>query len=559
MFNEVRSSIIHKDCIDIDFINSNITIIIYLAEKYKLKIPNIKKYSNDRENILKKINDDRSIAKKLILTILNGGFSKIYHDDVNINKFLKNIEIELKMLHEYFYKIDKRIDDEKIFNYKCKNFSRILQDYENILLMNLYDYFQIKKIKMMTLIFDGILLLPGQQINIADIQSYLFDKTNIPMKISIKPFKDHFQKFGEPNINIKEFMKKYKNICYINKKVIHHDHAKKENNIIDFICNNCSLKIKNSKELIVFFHNAKGYDNSYMLDVFSKIPNIQISCLGQNTEKFKMLKFIIPNKDYSIKIIDSLAFLQSNLNDLSKDLDDDLKIITKNHFQDKFVLVNKKLDNFPYNYVNSETLQNENLPDKKHFYNMLKLKDITDKEYKIVKKFYENMEFKNIREYLECYLKSDITLLADVFNNFRKIIFDNLGSDCVKYISAPSLSKDAGLKYSNSKIENIKDVSIFQFVRKSIMGGLSDSISPYLKIDNENESIVYNDISSQYPHELRKKLPCSNYQFVEAFDENRYGEDKDYGCIMLCNVKTTDKIKNDCLYSQCPMLVSKSK
>ena len=162
MFNEVRSSIIHKDSIDIDFINSNITIIIYLAEKYKLKIPNIKKYSNDRENILKKINDNRKIAKKLILAILNGGFSEKYHDDKNINKFLKDIEIESKMLHEYFYKNDKRIDDEKIFNYKGKNFSRILQDYENMLLMNLYDYFQIKKIKMMTLIFDGILLLPDQ-------------------------------------------------------------------------------------------------------------------------------------------------------------------------------------------------------------------------------------------------------------------------------------------------------------------------------------------------------------------------------------------------------------
>ena len=559
MYNQVRSSIIHKDCIDIDFINSNITIIIYLAEKYKLKIPNIKKYSNDRENILKKINNDRSFAKKLIIAILNGGFSKIYHDDININKFLKDIEEESKMLHEYFYKIDKRIDDEKIFNYKGKNFSRILQNYENMLLMNLYDYFQIKKIKMMTLIFDGILLLPCQQINIADIQSYLFDKTNIPMKISIKPFKDFYPKFGEPNINIKEFKKSYKNICYINKKVIHHDYSKKENNIIDYICNSCNLKIKNSKELIVFFHNAKGYDNSYMLDIFSKIPTMQISCLGQNTEKFKMFKFLIPNKDYSIKIIDSLAFLQSNLNNLSNDLDNNLKIITKNHFQDKFELVNKKLDNFPYNYVNSETLQNENLPDKKHFYNMLKLKDITDKEYKIVKKFYENMEFKNIREYLECYLKSDITLLADVFNNFRKIIFDNLGLDCVKYISAPSLSKDTGLKYSNCKIENIKDVSIFQFVRKSIMGGLSDSINPYVKLDNENESIVYNDISSQYPHELRKKLPVSNYKFVENFDENKYGRDKDYDCILLCSVKTIDKIRDDLLYSQCPMLVSKCK
>ena len=559
MFNEVRYSIIHKDCIDIDFINSNITIIIYLAEKYKLKIPNIKKYSNDRENILKKINNDRLIAKKLIIAILNGGFSKIYHDDKNINKFLKDIEEESKMLHEYFYKIDKRIDDINIFNYKGRNFSRILQDYENMLLMNLYDYFQIKKIKMMTLIFDGILLLPGQQINIHDIESYLFDKTNIPMKILIKPFKDHFQKFGEPNINIKEFNKKYINTCYINKKVIHHNHSKKENNIIDFICNNCNLKIKNSKELIVLFHNAKGYDNSYMLDIFSKIPNVQINCLGQNTEKFKMLKFIIPEKEYSIKIIDSLAFLQSNLNNLSKDLDDDLKIITKKHFQDKFEMVNKKLDDFPYNYVNPETLQNENLPDKKYFYNMLKLKDITDKEYKEVKKFYENMEFKNLREYLGCYLKSDITLLTDVFNNFRKIIFDNLGLDCVKYISAPSLSKDAGLKYSNCKIENIRDVSIFQFVKKSIIGGLSDSINPYVKLDNENETIVYNNISSQYPHELRKKLPYEDYKFVEKFDENKYGQDKDYGCILLCDVKTTKIIKEDLLYSQCPMLVSKCK
>ena len=557
MYNKVRSSIIHKDCIDIDFINSNITIIIYLANKYKLKIPNIKKYSNDRENILKKINDDRTSAKKLILAILNGGFSKKYHDDKDINKFLKDIENESKMLHEYFYKIDKRIDDEKIFNFKGKNFSRILQDYENILLMNLYDYFQIKKIKMMTLIFDGILLLPDQQINIHDIESYLFDKTNIPMKISIKPFKDHFQKFGEANIDIKSFKKKYKNICYINKKVIHHDHSKKENNIIDYICNNCNLKIKNSKELIVLFHNAKGYDNSYMLNIFSKISNIQISCLGQNTEKFKMLKFLIPNKDYSIKIIDSLAFLQSNLDSLSKDLDDDLKIITKKHFQEKFEMVNKKLENFPYNFVNPENLKNENLPDKKYFYNMLTLKDINDDDYKKVEKFYKDMKFKNIKEYLECYLISDITLLGDIFNNFRKIIFDNLGLDPVKYISSPSLSKDAGLKYSKCKIENIKDVTIFQFIKKSIMGGLSDSINPYVGLDNENESIVYNDISSQYPHELRRKLPYSDYQFVEAFDEDRYGQDKDYGCIMLCDVETTKMIKEDPLYSQCPMLVSK--
>ena len=202
MFNEVRSSIIHKHCLDVDFENSIVTIIIYLSEKHKLKIPNIIKYSKDRENILKEINDDRMTAKKTIISILNGGFSEKYHEDKNINKFLKNIEKESLMLQEYFYKIDKRIDDEKIYNYKGKNFSRILQDYENQLLMYLYDYFSFRKIKMMSLIFDGILLFPKQSIDINDIQNYLYNKSGINMKITIKPFKDYFARFGESNIDI---------------------------------------------------------------------------------------------------------------------------------------------------------------------------------------------------------------------------------------------------------------------------------------------------------------------------------------------------------------------
>ena len=85
------------------------------------------------------------------------------------------------------------------------------------------------------------------------------------------------------------------------------------------------------------------------------------------------------------------------------------------------------------------------------------------------------------------------------------MIFDEFQLDCCKYISAPSLSKDCALKYSKCKIENIKDVSISNFVRKTVMGGLSDSLNPYLKLDDvKNETIAYNDISSQYPFELSK-------------------------------------------------------
>ena len=39
----------------------------------------------------------------------------------------------------------------------------------------------------------------------------------------------------------------------------------------------------------------------------------------------------------------------------------------------------------------------------------------------------------------------------------------------------------------------------FNLFVRSNMGGLSDRISPFVKLDNENQTIAYNDISSQYP------------------------------------------------------------
>ena len=77
------------------------------------------------------------------------------------------------------------------------------------------------------------------------------------------------------------------------------------------------------------FHNSKGYDNSYMIDIFSIIPSIRINCLAENQKRFKMLNIRIPNEQYNIEIIDSLSFLQSKLEDLSEDLDDNLKVVTK--------------------------------------------------------------------------------------------------------------------------------------------------------------------------------------------------------------------------------------
>ena len=90
---------------------------------------------------------------------------------------------------------------------------------------------------------------------------------------------------------------------------------------------------------------------------------------------------------------------------------------------------------------------------------------------------------------------------------------------------------------------------------------MSDSICSRVKLDNDDQTISYIDINSMYPHSLRKKIPVGDYKSIdiEKFDESKYNDDSDYNCFMLCEVHTTDIIKNDHLYSQCRVLVSKVK
>ena len=157
-----------------------------------------------------------------------------------------------------------------------------------------------------------------------------------------------------------------------------------------------------------------------MLDIFSKIENIKIKTLGHNQDKFKMIEFRIPGKGYCLKMIDSLSFLQPNLNSLSKELDDEFKIITKEHFGDNFEMVNKKLENFPYDYINENNLLEEKSPDKKEFYNKMTLSHITDNEYNSVEKFYKDMNFKNLSEYFSNFLKNNLFGKIMFFNFFKK-------------------------------------------------------------------------------------------------------------------------------------------
>ena len=130
----------------------------------------------------------------------------------------------------------------------------------------------------------------------------------------------------------------------------------------------------------------------------------------------------------------------------------------------------------------------------------MKLRDIEKKEYDKTLEIYKKLKCKNVKDYLEIYMKFDICLQADIFNTFRNTIWDKFEIDCSKYITSCSLSLDLMLKYTKVKIELFKDVTMFDYVDSSILGSLCVASQNIVDNDNEKSTISSCDFVSLYPY-----------------------------------------------------------
>ena len=69
------------------------------------------------------------------------------------------------------------------------------------------------------------------------------------------------------------------------------------------------------------------------------------------------------------------------------------------------------------------------------------------------KRVCKDFEIKNLGEYHDLYLKSDALLLADIFENFRKIYLEIYQLDPAKFLSAAGLAWKAAFKNTEVKLE----------------------------------------------------------------------------------------------------------
>jgi len=319
----------------------------------------------------------------------------------------------------------------------------------------------------------------------------------------------------------------------------------------------------------IFFHNLRGYNGHIIMQEIGKFTKENpitkkakwvfkgmtdagkkiwerkpgINVIPLNTEKyiaFTLGKHLI--------FLDSLQFLNQSLDKLAASLAVDDMMNTREIYDgEKFNLVKKK-GVYPYDYMASFVkFKQRRLPDKDQFYSQLNNECITDAQYQYAQRVWDIFQMKNMGNYHGLYLKTDVLLLADVFENFRKTCLEYYKLDPAHYFTSPALAWDAMLKMTEVELELLFDVNMFQFIEKGIRGGtsyiahrFSEANNKYIKSYDKTKPskyITYLDANNLYGCAMAQYLPTGRFRWmtdkrISKLDLSKYTDVSKTGLIL---------------------------
>jgi hypothetical protein len=126
------------------------------------------------------------------------------------------------------------------------------------------------------------------------------------------------------------------------------------------------------------------------------------------------------------------------------------------------------------------------------------------------------------KDYHKLYLKTDVLLLADVFDEFWKVIKDNYSLEPCWYLGVPGLGWDAMLKTKEHKLElfHTEQYDMLLFAERAKRGGISMISKRHSKANNkymkdydpnqESKYLFYVDANNLYGKAMIQKLPVGD-------------------------------------------------
>lgn len=323
----------------------------------------------------------------------------------------------------------------------------------------------------------------------------------------------------------------------------------------------CNLRFVQRKFVTVFFHNLSGYDCHLFIKQLGE-TNGSINVIAKNKEKYISFTkfFMCGNNDYvAVRFVDSFNFLSTSLEKLSSNLNKEDFIHLKKQFPEPnhFDLMRRK-GVYPYEHVSGWKSYKEScLPDQKEFFSSLTDEHISKSDYEHAKLVWNSFNISNLGEYTDLYLKSDVILLSDVFENFRKACIQNYKLDPAFYITAPSLSFDAMLLKTKVKLELITDLEIYRLIQSGIRGGICLCSNRYAKANNkylpnhdpieQDNHLLYIDCNNLYGYAMCGYLPCSDFKFMNSKDIDdlciqQIPNDSQYGYILEVDLEYPEQL-----------------
>ena len=344
-------------------------------------------------------------------------------------------------------------------------------------------------------------------------------------------------------------------------------------------CQSCNTKEgKTSKLIPVFFHNGSNYDFHFIIEELMKYEDDynKVQLLSKNSENYISIDY---GSNYKkIRFLDSYRFMVKGLSDVAKSMVE-FPILDK-YFKGDISLLKQK-GYYPYEYIDSiDRLNETSLPPKESFFSSLTQKVITDKEYSHAQEVWKHHNCKTFKDYHNLYLKTDVMILADAFEKYRKFFLKHHKIDPCYCYSAPGLTWQCGLKYTGIELELLTDYDMLTMIEKGIRGGFSGvlgkrcvkAFNKYTpnyngngnRVLDENEMkeclealkngknlndyltekyLLYLDANNLYGWSMSQKLPTKDFKWEN--DPDYYKKiPKGRGCIIECDLE----YPNDCRF-----------
>ena len=334
--------------------------------------------------------------------------------------------------------------------------------------------------------------------------------------------------------------------------------------------NECNLNYSFTGRIPVILHNLRGYDSHLIMQGLGKLKDKKINCIPNNTEKY--ISFSIDNLDF----IDSLQFMNASLDklvcNLTKDGSDKFPILKQHIDSDKIPLLLRK-GVYPYDYMDcAERFEEPTLPTKQSFYNLLNDEHISDEDYTHAMNVFNGFECKNMGDYHNLYLMSDVILLADVFENFRNVCLKAYNLDPCHFYTSPGLAWQACLKMTDVEIELLTDPDMYLFIEEGLRGGISMISNRFSKANNpyvpnydstqETSYVMYLDANNLYGWSMSQPLPTGEFdwlteQEITKLDITDVADDNEQGYILEVDLQYPAELHD--LHNDYPLAPEKMK